>query len=113
MTFEEAQEAQSDRTCQTCRFFVKFRFPAHNALQLEALKLLVDATTVPEDLEDPMPEDEPSAPTGSCKRQSPVPAMVHTDITRNLYPGEGGWPTVSADDWCGEWAPVRLKREGA
>lgn len=45
--------------------------------------------------------------TGECQRYPPqlVTNSVGTVI-------DAAWPTVDADDWCGEWKPGQEETEG-
>lgn len=40
---------------------------------------------------------------GICKRYAPHPDNSHSDGRKSGVFVVPFWPTVSSDDWCGEW----------
>lgn len=59
------------------------------------------------------PDERPEwAGAGQCRRYPPTwQAMVHVSGDRDW---EQTWPWMQADDWCGEFQPIKAKeRVGA
>jgi len=66
-------------TCNTCNYF-----------------LASAATKMPPQ---PVEAAVPPANSGICRRHAPAVFLV-TNVTFPIY---GVWPTVSVNDWCGEY----------
>jgi len=52
-------------------------------------------------------EGAPDNEKGVCRRRSPVPALCEGGRGRALAQ-VAVWPTVAADDWCGEYEGRRV-----